>query len=333
MALLNGKKPIFEMAEFPNGIRDPFQQAMSFSTIAASGTQPSSRKQVPVTSELTADDFPALGSPQSSSRSQQQSREEILMSNLLGSSKPAVTKSKASVIGRNIAKPINTQSSMNYAATLSSAVSDEPQSSLTTNVNSLKSDAHSILSGDRFGMFGLVDVVRMTDEDLSMLALGCDLTSLGLNLNQGEPLSASFMTPLTDAPSMAAEPVFSVPQCYSSSHSIAPALCKTDCFSDELLFYIFYAMPRDVLQEAAAQQLYKRGWRFHKDLKLWLCKDTDAKTIATGAGFERSVFTFFDPSSWSRVKKDWILYYDQLEDRKRQGISNLKLNWFYVFYD
>ncbi|KAH6566168.1 hypothetical protein BASA62_006857 [Batrachochytrium salamandrivorans] len=82
-------------------------------------------------------------------------------------------------------------------------------------------------------------------------------------------------------------------------------------------------MPRDVLQEATAQELYDRSWRFHKELKLWLCKDTQASAgsaisnepFVKGTGFERGVYIFFDPLTWSRVKKEWVLYYDQLEGR------------------
>ena len=33
---------------------------------------------------------------------------------------------------------------------------------------------------------GLLGVIRMTDQDLNTLALGCDLTTLGLNLNSVE---------------------------------------------------------------------------------------------------------------------------------------------------
>ena len=32
----------------------------------------------------------------------------------------------------------------------------------------------------------------------------------------------------------------------------------------ETLFYIFYSMPRDAMQAAAAVELYNRKWRYHK---------------------------------------------------------------------
>lgn len=40
----------------------------------------------------------------------------------------------------------------------------------------------------RFSLLGLLHVIRMTEPDLTMLALGTDLTGLGLNLNSPDPL-------------------------------------------------------------------------------------------------------------------------------------------------
>jgi CCR4-NOT transcription complex subunit 2 len=37
-------------------------------------------------------------------------------------------------------------------------------------------------------LLGLLSVIRMSDPDLTTLALGTDLTTLGLNLNSPEPL-------------------------------------------------------------------------------------------------------------------------------------------------
>lgn len=39
---------------------------------------------------------------------------------------------------------------------------------------------------EQFGLLGLLHVIRMTDADLNTLALGLDLTTLGLNLNSPE---------------------------------------------------------------------------------------------------------------------------------------------------
>jgi CCR4-NOT transcription complex subunit 2 len=46
---------------------------------------------------------------------------------------------------------------------------------------------------DRFGLMGLLGVIRMTDQDVNTLALGCDLTSLGMNLNSAEYVVSTLM--------------------------------------------------------------------------------------------------------------------------------------------
>jgi len=65
----------------------------------------------------------------------------------------------------------------------------------------------------KFGLLGLLDVIRMTNADLNTLALGSDLTTLGLNLNSAECLYSTFASPWAEAPTMR-EPQFSLPMCY-----------------------------------------------------------------------------------------------------------------------
>jgi len=50
------------------------------------------------------------------------------------------------------------------------------------------------------------------------------------------------------------EPDFHLPSCYNV-HPPPPAQSKINSFADETLFFIFYATPRDTLQEVAAQEL------------------------------------------------------------------------------
>ena len=127
-----------------------------------------------------------------------------------------------------------------------------------------------IPQSERYGLLGLLSVIRMTDPDLNTLALGTDLTTLGLNLNSSECLHSSFTSPWSNTPSRR-EPEYSLPSCYFMQ---PPALKGAHFakFTLETLFYIFYAMPRDTLQVAAGQELYKRDWRYHKELKLWFTR-------------------------------------------------------------
>ena len=57
--------------------------------------------------------------------------------------------------------------------------------------------AGSALAGD-FGLLGLLGVIRMTDADRNALALGSDLTMLGLNLGSTEQIYSTFSNPWSD---------------------------------------------------------------------------------------------------------------------------------------
>ena len=68
-------------------------------------------------------------------------------------------------------------------------------------------------------------------------------------------------------------------------------------FEAETLFYIFYALPKDVLQAYAAQELYTREWRYHGGLKLWF-KRAGPNDGAPNNGTPQ--YFFFDINAWDR---------------------------------
>lgn len=139
---------------------------------------------------------------------------------------------------------------------------------------------------DKYGLTGLLGVIRMTDPDLTTLALGTDLTTLGLNLNSSEVLYATFSAPCLDLPTRS-DPDFVLPFAY---YMQPPALKTSHLakFTLETLFYIFYNMPKDTLQVYAAKELFKREWRYHKEMKLWFSRAANATVTAaaqaTGTG-------------------------------------------------
>ncbi len=157
------------------------------------------------------------------------------------------------------------------------------------------------LHADRFGLTGLLSVIRNTDPDLNTLALGTDLTTLGLNLNSTEVLYSTFAYPALDLPTRT-EPDYVLPYCY---YMQPPALKTSHLakFTLETLFYIFYNMPKDTLQVYAAKELYNREWRYHKELKLWFTRTTpnpnDPVDPATGAP-PQAAYMYFDISTWER---------------------------------
>jgi len=90
---------------------------------------------------------------------------------------------------------------------------------------------------------------------------------------------------------------FQLPSCYY----MQPPALKTGHLSKfqlETLFYIFYALPQDVLQAYAAQELYTREWRYHGELKLWFKRAGPSDGIANPpAGTQ---FLYFDINTWER---------------------------------
>ncbi|KAJ2782335.1 bck1-like resistance to osmotic shock [Coemansia interrupta] len=161
-------------------------------------------------------------------------------------------------------------------------------------------------AADRFGMLGILT----TNE------YGFDVSKFGLPLPSAGLLYPTFGSPWTDQSQSYGliEPDFKLPACYNASHT-QPAMTKIQSFVDETLFYIFYTMPRDELQLAAAEELYRRQWRYHKEMRLWLTKDPESQPTARTQRGEQGVFVFFDPSVWQKVKKEFMVFYEHLEDR------------------
>ncbi|KAJ1971178.1 transcriptional regulator, partial [Dimargaris verticillata] len=187
-------------------------------------------------------------------------------------------------------------------------------------MNGNSGSPNTATQGDGHGLLGLLNTLKTTNHDQSALAFGLDVSKFGLNLSSPGLLYATFTTPWIDqsqANLSHIKPEFSLPSCYQVQPR-RPAAERLDRFTEETLFYVFYTMPRDELQVKAAQVLFQRGWRYHKELKLWLTKDPTmgdrAAVVKTPQG-EQGIYIFFDPSTWQKVRKEHVLMYDALEDR------------------
>lgn len=75
---------------------------------------------------------------------------------------------------------------------------------------------------DQFGMIGLLTFIRAaeTDPNLVSLALGADLTTLGLNLNSEVNLYPTFGGPWAETPCRAQDIDFHVPHEYLTNQAI-----------------------------------------------------------------------------------------------------------------
>jgi hypothetical protein len=60
---------------------------------------------------------------------------------------------------------------------------------------------------------------------------------------------------------------------------------------------------------------YNRNWRYHKDMRLWLTKDPSNEIVTKNATFERGTYVFFDIVHWERVRKECVIWYEQIEER------------------
>lgn len=172
------------------------------------------------------------------------------------------------------------------------------------------SSTGSVLPPDQFGMKGLLKYVGAEAEgtDANMLSIGVDLTMLGLDFTSPEPLYKTFANPWEEGQGILSggdgsgtaqkgeEPEYKLPSCY---YMQPPALKNRHFtkFQVETLFYVFYNMPRDVLQVLAAVELYNRKWMYHKDLKLWFHQN---EVTAVGQGYERGAYVYFDIKSWEQ---------------------------------
>nr|Q52JK6.1 RecName: Full=Probable NOT transcription complex subunit VIP2; AltName: Full=Protein VIRE2 INTERACTING PROTEIN2; Short=NbVIP2 [Nicotiana benthamiana]AAY15746.1 VIP2 [Nicotiana benthamiana] len=179
---------------------------------------------------------------------------------------------------------------------------------------SLKS-MQSQVAPDPFGMLGLLSVIRMSDPDLTSLALGIDLTTLGLNLNSAENLYKTFGSPWSDEPAKG-DPEFTVPQCYYAKQPPPLNQAYFSKFQLDTLFYIFYSMPKDEAQLYAANELYNRGWFYHREHRLWFMRVANMEPLVKTNAYERGSYICFDPNTWETIHKDnFVLHCEMLEKR------------------
>ncbi|XVE79660.1 hypothetical protein DITRI_Ditri14bG0076000 [Diplodiscus trichospermus] len=168
---------------------------------------------------------------------------------------------------------------------------------------------------DPFGLLGLLSVIRMSDPDLTSLALGIDLTTLGLNLNSSENLHKTFGSPWSDEAAKG-DPEFTVPQCYYAKQPPALHQGYFSKFTVDTLFYIFYSMPKDEAQLYAANELYNRGWFYHKEHRLWFIRVSNVEPLVKTNTYERGSYHCFDPNSFETIRKDnFVVHYELLEKR------------------
>jgi CCR4-NOT transcription complex subunit 2 len=157
-------------------------------------------------------------------------------------------------------------------------------------------------TNDQFGMMGF----NQADAQ-SQIYRPVDLNSLGIAVSSPDQLHLAFGSPWQDVATHRLQPEFRIPDCY---YVTAPVI-KYTLFQKlhlETLFYIFYSMPRDVLQVAAARELNSRDWRYHKSQQQWLTRvpGLEPKPVPgypKGAA-ERGSFQVWSVEKWAVERVD-----------------------------
>ncbi|XP_062231687.1 probable NOT transcription complex subunit VIP2 isoform X2 [Phragmites australis] len=168
---------------------------------------------------------------------------------------------------------------------------------------------------DPYSLLGLLSLIRLKEPGPTSLALGIDLTTLGLNLNSQDNLYKTFGSPWLNEPAKG-EPDYQIPACFSAEPPPALQPLHFQKFHPLTLFYIFYSMPKDVAQLYAANELYNKGWFYHKEYCVWLTRVPNVAPLVKTPLHERGSYICFDPNIWDTIHKDnFVLHYEAVEKR------------------
>ncbi|KAF2300448.1 hypothetical protein GH714_013426 [Hevea brasiliensis] len=168
---------------------------------------------------------------------------------------------------------------------------------------------------DPFGLLGLLSVIRMSDPDLTSLALGIDLTTLGLNLNSTENLHKTFGSPWSDEPAKG-DPEFSVPQCYYAKQppALHPSRFWSILYPDIVGNQLRRYFAKDDVKPLVGS--YNRGWFYHKEHRLWFIRVPNVEPLVKTNTYERGSYHCFDPNTFEIIRKDnFVVHYEVLEKR------------------
>lgn len=165
--------------------------------------------------------------------------------------------------------------------------------------------------GDKWGIKGLLTLMAKYPS-YHALAHGMNPAELGLDLASDGPISTQTFSLTSHEAPKPLLPKFSLPECYTVRNT-QPIEQKMPNFTEETLLYMFYANPQDKHQYLAAQQLYSRGWRWHKVHCFWLTKDIEMQPLSISPEAERGYYVIWNTKEWVRERRELVLRYSDLE--------------------
>ncbi|CAF1060292.1 unnamed protein product [Didymodactylos carnosus] len=171
---------------------------------------------------------------------------------------------------------------------------------------------------DQYGLVGLLQIIQQAEKDpVASTLLNCDLTTLGLSklFNQTD-LYPSFISPFVDQQARPHEIDYQVPYEYQMGIQIRDKLpqVKFDQLNEDTLFFLFYLFGNDYIQISAANELYRRDWRYHKDERIWLTRIKNIMPDQKFETYETGVYCVFDVPLWRKTHKSMRIDYEKLDD-------------------
>ena len=125
-------------------------------------------------------------------------------------------------VGQAVAQEERNAASAAASAGLAGGPGGLPKKGIQTSPNGAVKNIPNSMVTDQFGMIGLLTFIRAaeTDPNLVSLALGADLTTLGLNLNSEVNLYPTFGGPWADTPCRPQDIDYHVPHEYLTNQAI-----------------------------------------------------------------------------------------------------------------
>jgi len=85
----------------------------------------------------------------------------------------------------------------------------------------------------------------------------------------------------------------------------------------DLLFFLFYMSCKDALQVMIGNELFNRGWRYHKTEKLWVARLPNVNPTTRDRLYEEGEYQYFNKDTWTRDRKRMVLEYDKLATQQQ----------------
>jgi hypothetical protein len=60
---------------------------------------------------------------------------------------------------------------------------------------------------------------------------------------------------------------------------------------------------------------YNRNWRYHKELRLWITKESGMAPSQKVQGGEQGQYTYWEPENWTKERKEMTVMYADLEEK------------------